>query len=101
MSLVGTLSTKTDFEYFVRSHDAAESVSMHARLLQTTSKGFRFSWSVIRRSRGREIARIEEKPLVTWGATKSMKLIPGYNVDVFYSPLPANERRDFWPKGAR
>ncbi len=99
--VVGTLSTSTDFQYFERSRDAQESVSMRANLLKKTSKGFRFSWSVVQRSRGIEVKRIREKQFVAWGMAKSMTLIPGYKVDVFYSRVPANERKDFWPNGTR
>jgi hypothetical protein len=92
--VVGTLSASNDFKYFERSRDALDSVTMHAKLLEKTSKGFRFSWSVVQPSRGMQVAYITEERLVTWGRTRFMKSIPGYPVDVFYSRVPANERKD-------
>jgi hypothetical protein len=89
--VVGTLSAHTDFEFSVRSHDGSDFVTMHARLLNKTSNGFRFSWSVVHRSHDKVVARIRERPLVPWGTTTSLKSIPGYHVKVFYSHLPANE----------
>ena len=68
---------------------------MHARLLNKTSNGFRFSWSVVHRAHDKEVARIRQRLLVPWGATwhstKFLNSIPGYYVKVFYSRLPANE----------
>src|SRR5215472_186180 len=98
--VIGTLSARTDFRYFLRSADASDSMIMHAKLLEKTANGFRFSWSVVQRSHGRQVAHIAEGQIVAWGTTKFLHSISGYTVDVSYSPVPANERKDFWPNHA-
>ena len=89
--LLGTLSADTDFEFSGHSPDNLDSVAMHATLREKTSEGFRFSWTVVQRLRGSEVAHIATEELVRWGSKRSLKSIPGYSVDVFYSPVPANE----------
>ena len=89
--LVGTLSSRTDFQYSIQSGDGSQSVSMHAKLLSKTSNGFRFSWSVVQRLHNKEIVRIKARPLVPWGTTKFLKSVSGHTVKVFYSRTPANE----------
>ena len=80
----------TEFTYSARSHDG--SVTMHAKLLEKTSKGFRFSWSVVHSLKGKVVARIRERLLVPWSADfdapKSLNFIPGYHAKVFYSRVP-------------
>jgi hypothetical protein len=99
--LLGTLSADTDFEFSGHSRDSLDFVAMRATLRAKTSQGFRFSWTVVQRLRGSEVAHIATEELVLWGSKRSLKSIPRYSVDVFYSRVPANEIKQYWPNHAR
>src|ERR1700737_538980 len=88
---LGTLSDHTDFRYWVGSPDRRDFVSMRATIIQKTAAGFRFSWSVVQRAEGQQIAKFESEEFVPWNARKHLKSLPEYPVDVFYSSVPANE----------
>ncbi len=92
---VGTVCDTVDFRHWDASADRLDSVLMHAKLLEKTPRGFRFSWTVVQRRRGKEVARITRTEFVPWGTRKQMKSVPGYTVEVFYSPIPANELNPF------
>jgi hypothetical protein len=93
--VVGTVSAHTAFDFSFQSRDRSDFVGLHAKLISKTPKGFRIYWSVVHRVHNKEIAHIGERMLIPWGATskasKQLKSIPGYYVNVFYSDAPANE----------
>jgi hypothetical protein len=93
--LVGTLSSNVDFETSEMSKDRLDSVSMHAKLIEKTSAGFRFSWKLVRRTHGEVAADISREEFVAWGQRKRIASIPECTVDVRYSPIPANELNPF------
>jgi hypothetical protein len=93
--LVGTLSEKIDFETSETSADRSDSVSMHAKLIEKTPTGFRFSWKLVRRTHGEVAADISREEFVAWGQRKRIASIPECIVDVRYSPIPANELNPF------
>ena len=97
LQLLGTLSEKVDFDYSSGSADQLDSLSMHAKLVERTSQGFRFSWTVTQRADGKEVAHFNTTEFLPWGKKKSIKSVPGYYVDVFYSPIPANQLNPFKP----
>ncbi len=92
---IGTVCDTVDFRHWDASADRLDSVSMHAKLLTKTPRGFRFSWTVVQRRRGKEVTRITRTELVPWGTRNQMKSVPGYTVEAFYSPVPANELNPF------
>jgi hypothetical protein len=87
---IGTLCPNHDFRHYDGSEDGLDSVTMQAKLLEKTSKGVRFSWSIVQRRRGKEIVRYVTREFVPWGTRKRLHAIPGYYVEVFYSDVPAN-----------
>jgi len=94
---LGTLSADADFEFSGHSRDSLDSIEMRATLREKFSGGFRFCWAVVQRSHGSEVAHISTEELVPWGTNPFLKSIPGHIVDVFYSPVPANELKQYWP----
>ena len=97
LQLIGTLSEGIDFDYSNMSADRRDSISMHAKLSERTSQGFRFSWTVTQRTGGKEVARFNTTEFLRWGTKKSIRSVRGYNVDVFYSSIPANQLNPFKP----
>ncbi len=93
--LVGTLSAREDFHFYYGSREGFDSVSMQAKLLRKTSTGFRFSWTVVERNHGKEVVHFKTEEFVPWGLRKTIRSIPGYAVQVFYSPIPASELDPF------
>ncbi len=93
--LVGTLSDKVQFETAEMSRDRLDSVSMHAKLIKRTPTGFRFSWTLVQRVRGKVSTSIAREEFVAWGEKKRIASIPECTVDVLYSSIPANELKPF------
>ena len=90
---VRMLSAKmTDFHYSALSGDKSDSVTIRAKLLKKTAKGFRFSWSVVHSSHDRVVARLRRTVLVPWtvdwGPAKVLECVPGYYAKCFYSDIP-------------
>jgi hypothetical protein len=94
---LGTLSDHIDFRYQVGTPNGRNVVSMRAKLVEKTAAGFRFSWSVMQRAEGQQIVKFESEEFVPWDAKKHLKSLPEYPVDVFYSPVPANEFKPIRP----
>ena len=93
--LVGMLSEKIEFETSEMSPDLLDSISMHAKLIERTPNGFRFSWTIVQRVRGKVSVNVAKEEFVAWGEKKRMSSIPECTVDVLYSPIPANELKPF------
>ena len=92
---IGTLSEKQDFRHYDASGDRLDSVFMRAKLLTKSSTGFRFSWTVVQRKRGKEVVHFTTEEFVPWGSRKPLRSLPGYTVEIFYSPVPASQLDPF------
>jgi hypothetical protein len=93
---VGMLSTHDrHFSYVARSSDRSDLVTMDAKLLERTTKGFRFTWSVVHSSKGKVVSRVRKQILVPWSAdsraAKVLDSVPGYHATAFYSPVRARQ----------
>jgi hypothetical protein len=84
----------TQFTYTARPRNfwtGRDTVTVHAKLLKRTPKGFRFSWSLVQSSHDRVLGRITQTLLVPWSKPSDIKTLysaPAFTAKCFYSEEP-------------